>query len=464
MAGREVLKLGLGWTMGDGASIHVWRDPWLSVSSPLRPIGPPNEANRNLMVSALLSPVSNAWNVEAIRLHLPQYEDFIRKLLPSSRRKKDTLVWLPDKSGIYTSRTGYMLSKLHSTAPALDTFKWNSNIWLLSIPPKLKMFLWKLKRRALPVGNNLAIRGITGDFLCKCCGEVENELHILLLCPYARRVWDLAPLHRKPREALITSVALVLEAARRFLPLPPIGLINSPLGPWILWQLRKSRNLRVFESRNQSEWDTISTAIMAAKEWQESQETLRGKASKTPLPDIPLENPTHPFPRSEAPSQFLPLTEASLTMFPSTEDLIYELPPSEVVSCFVDAAWSANTGFCGMGWLFKSSNNQVLHQGSASRTHSPSALASEALAMKSALSAASRMDLTSIYVYSDSKVLLSLLTTETSMNELQGILHDIAFLRRSFSHIKFFFVSRKFNVLANALAKTALSVLSVKIT
>lgn len=80
-----------------------------------------------------------------------------------------------------------------------------------------------------------------------------------------------------------------------------------------------------------------------------------------------------------------------------------------------------------------------------------------ALAMKSVLIAATRMELTSINVFSDSQVFISLLNTKTSTNNLQGILHDIAFLSRFFFHIKFSFVSCKSNRLANVLAKTALS-------
>lgn len=66
MAGREVLKNGLGWTTGDGSSISVWKDPWLSTDLPRLPIGPPSEENRNLTVSVLLSPAFNDWNTLAI--------------------------------------------------------------------------------------------------------------------------------------------------------------------------------------------------------------------------------------------------------------------------------------------------------------------------------------------------------------------------------------------------------------
>lgn len=98
--------------------------------------------------------------------------------------------------------------------------------------------------------------------------------------------------------------------------------------------------------------------------------------------------------------------------------------------------------------------------GSAFRRHTPSALAAEALAMKSALTAASRMEVTSINVFSDSQVLISLLNTETSTNELQGILHDIALLCHSFVSCTFSFIPREANVLADVLAKAALASLN----
>ncbi|CAL9227042.1 unnamed protein product, partial [Arabidopsis halleri] len=56
------------------------------------------------------------------------------------------------------------------------------------------------------------------------------------------------------------------------------------------------------------------------------------------------------------------------------------------------------------------------------------------------------------------------LITETTTNELQGILHDIAFFSRSLLSIKFLFVPRKSNMLADALAMSALSSLTVLAT
>lgn len=77
LAGKEVLLKGLGWVVGSGTSINIWIEPWLSTSQPLVSIGPLTELNRNMVVSDLIDTQVAEWNVEAIRQHLPQYEDLI---------------------------------------------------------------------------------------------------------------------------------------------------------------------------------------------------------------------------------------------------------------------------------------------------------------------------------------------------------------------------------------------------
>ncbi|WZZ77247.1 hypothetical protein YC2023_097819 [Brassica napus] len=84
MAGKEVLEKGLGYLVGDGASINVWSSPWLSTSKPLTPIGPPTRTNQHLKVQNLLLPDSNEWNLSLVRFHLPHYEEVIRQLIPST--------------------------------------------------------------------------------------------------------------------------------------------------------------------------------------------------------------------------------------------------------------------------------------------------------------------------------------------------------------------------------------------
>ena len=384
----------------------------------------------------------------AIRQHLPHLEANIRRLIPSSRKKKDALVWLSEKTGVYSTKTCYILPKLNSETVDREVFNWKQNVWQLQVPLKLKMFLWKLKRRALPVGGNLVIRGITNDLTCKRCGGLESELHILLLCPYAQRLWELAPLLRSPRADRIESLAALLSSARVALCLPPSGISHTSIQLWIFWHLWKARNLLVFENRAILEADTLAKAIGAARDWQSAQLACKPPPSSS----------RQTLPLIEVSSSALPRTEDRTTIIPCIEVLSPSIafPQCEAVLCFTDAAWNASSGSCGMGWIFKTHNQRVIHQGSSSRLHTPSALAAEALAVKAALNEALRMDLTSITVYSDSQVLISLLTTETSTNELQGILHDISCLCHSFVSFKFCCISRLANLSADALAKEAL--------
>lgn len=39
LAGREILRKGLSWAVGDGETIRLWNDPWLSFKLPSKPTG-----------------------------------------------------------------------------------------------------------------------------------------------------------------------------------------------------------------------------------------------------------------------------------------------------------------------------------------------------------------------------------------------------------------------------------------
>lgn len=221
LVGRNILRQGLSWAVGNGEQISVWNAPWLSFKTPCQPIGPPTLSSQALMVSDLLCPLTNKWEVEKIRSLFPQYEDTILQIKTSSTSVADTLIWLPEKSGTSSTKTGYGVG-MTSNKPLTrgnEPINWMSHIWNVKIGPKLKDFLWRVVRKAIPVSSNLEKRSFQ-SFNCKACGAHEDDLHVFLKCPLAEEVWSHIPIQHRPTSA-ISSVTDLVKQGSFFTPLPP---------------------------------------------------------------------------------------------------------------------------------------------------------------------------------------------------------------------------------------------------
>ena len=370
-------------------------------------------------------PNSTSWNISAIRLHLPHHEQDILSLNPSSFGMVDTRVWLPERLGDYSTKTGYALSKLNATPPRDQAFNWNQYVWNVATSPKTKHLLWRIGNNALSVGSNLLARGIMVDGACKRCGAPETILHVLLNCPFASRVWNLLPANLKPSPNTSTTISQLLQNSKKTTCLPPTG-VSNPVHPWLFWYLWTSRNKLMFENLLLSEEEVVLRSIKEARAWQEAQVRT--------CPPTSRPKPT----RKSCPT-------SSVT---------------SGLSCFVDAAWDVRSGFGGMGWFFTNRDTGVIAQDSTNRRFVASALVAETLAVKAALTAAVSSGFRALTIYSDSKTLVTLLTSGGKCVELQGLLHDIHMLCAFLESISFCFVPRSENNEADSLAKAALFNLS----
>lgn len=420
LLGRDLLKRNMGWVVGDGTSIQIWDDAWLSLSTQLRPTGPATESTASLIVADLFEEGTRNWNTSKIRQILPQWEKLIKTIIPSETGAPDKQIWLSTPSGEYTTKSGYHEAIKMRTEegghPESRELEWFKGVWNLHISPKIKMFLWKLFQQALPVGEILMARHITTESQCPRCGTPESIDHLFLHCQFAKDVWQAAPFTTTfEYSGLIDLQDVWLNLCGRNC-LPPTGLATGHLAPWILWHLWCARNQLVFEGKSMSAEETLTKAVTTAKEWTNSQEKDKQRQTyKTPARVPDLQNRT-------------------------------------VVNS--DAAWRATTGTAGLGWTLR--NEEGSHSFTAGAQHVGSVLIAEGLALKKALSSCKDRGIKRIHCFSDSAQLMKAVNGGEFYLELYGIISDVFAISCCFDEISFSWISREKNKEADLLAKHCL--------
>lgn len=294
---------------------------------------------------------------------------------------KDERVWLLDKSGQYSTKTGYAAAKLNMKGKQHE-FNWRKCVWNIACSPKIRQFLWKVMHNALAVGESLLKCGMQVDGRCKRCGESESVLHVMFHCSFARRIWDSCPALFAPPASSISSVEDLLKAGTRMVNLPPVGL-SVPLYLWVLWVLWISRNQLRFEDKSFSESVVLAKAIKSAREWQNANTSNKTNS------DSPKD-----CQRKEACKTTPAMPQTNIDIF----------------SCYSDAAWNSSTCAGGMGWICLQPDGTTLVQGSSSSEVVASVIMAEALALKAAMEAAISHEAKDLICFSDSKNLISLIT------------------------------------------------------
>lgn len=157
-----------------------------------------------------------------------------------------------------------------------ETFDWNSGIWNLHTSPKIKMFLWKIFRGALPVGECLEIRNITSALSCKRCNTTKSINLLFLHCELAQKVWKIAQFSHCIDTSGLVDLAGSWNALCKETCLPPTDICSGQLAPWILWFLWLARNDYVFNNKEATPEMIITKAVVAVREWLAEQSPHKG--------------------------------------------------------------------------------------------------------------------------------------------------------------------------------------------
>jgi hypothetical protein len=165
LKGLELLKEGLIWRIGNEERVRIWDDPWLPKGLTRKPITP-RRASILTRVNGLINPLTGDWDVELIQDNfLPEDAEEILRI-PIDMDMDDWPAWYFDTKGIFPVKSTYKLAvsrrnaiagKNASTSGSKTNegdFQWHK-LWMLEVPSKVQMFIWRLAHNSLPVGRNV---------------------------------------------------------------------------------------------------------------------------------------------------------------------------------------------------------------------------------------------------------------------------------------------------------------------
>lgn len=153
---RQCLEAGLGKRIGNGLKTSIWGDAWLLSEGTGRIITTrlPSSSFPNT-VSDFIDWEHGSWAVDQIEQSLCCDDARVLQVHIGTPSSEDYSYWAFSKNGRFMVRSAYhfILSQV-STEPISYsgslTNDWKG-IWGLSIPPKIRLFLWRACSDCLPV-------------------------------------------------------------------------------------------------------------------------------------------------------------------------------------------------------------------------------------------------------------------------------------------------------------------------
>ena len=129
-------------------------------------------------------------------------------------------------------------------------------IWTFNVPPKVKHFLWRALKSALPIQESLHRRGILVATNCIHCGAFESLTHAFLDCPFVKAVWFGSPLGIRPLPNTIISVSRWFWHMYETLPRADLEAICM-----IMWRIWGCRNSKLYENTSLSAVEVSLSAL-----------------------------------------------------------------------------------------------------------------------------------------------------------------------------------------------------------
>ncbi|CAN1844080.1 Putative ribonuclease H protein At1g65750 [Linum perenne] len=204
-----------------------------------------------MKVGELWIPETREWDEELIEsLFSPEEVEAILGTVTVVSNRRDEIIWHYEKKGRYSVKSAYRLYMEGSAEEQGigQVGDWNK-LWSLSVPPKLKHFLWRLTRHVIPTRTALKYRRrMDVPVNCGLCdGDEEEEVHLFITCEVAEECW---------REVDLWADVLMVWGEEGSLERWVWRVLNTweedRITRWaaVLWALWRERNQRVWNSES----------------------------------------------------------------------------------------------------------------------------------------------------------------------------------------------------------------------
>lgn len=284
---REKLTPMLRWEMGNGANCTIFAQPWFPGATNFMPT---NRADYNLTISDLVAEDGITWDIEKI-VGIFGYQpaiQIVQNVRPprTQQEAQDCLRFSKGKNGDFSVKEAYKALKQPMSEEGItgsDTDPIWRIIWKRGyVLPRVRLFIWKLVQKALPLGKTLLRRTSRGDAMCWVCanGE-EDEKHLGFGCDFARACWLAGPMALRTEEmgANLSLKEILIKVASDTRE-ADWGLVANSL--WALWKCRNGMN---YQAKN-PDFNTFITYLNNA-----NAEALIGAAGRLTGCKPAMENP-----------------------------------------------------------------------------------------------------------------------------------------------------------------------------
>ncbi|KAL9437587.1 hypothetical protein AB3S75_023453 [Citrus x aurantiifolia] len=289
----------------------------------------------------------------------------------------------------------------------------------MSLPKKIKIFIWRAAKNLLPIAANLWKRKILAQPLCQLCGNaLENTFHALVECRSARRIWKVTEAAVELRSIATQDILSVIQDLER-----RIGKADTEMVVAMFWVAWSARNQVSFKGKRED------PRILAAKAESVVEEFKRVKAQTRK----DFAEQKEKIPRGWSP------------------------PPLDWCKINVDAAINVKNQCAGLGVVIRDAGENFVADAIKVTKFHGDVTHAEVEAVSWGLSIAKHAELPNIITESDSQETIDLVNSKkSSKTEIQWEITEVQSKMKEFNAVKVQHISRSCNAIAHSLAKRAL--------